>query len=236
MAAETLVCKHKESFRILLIGSESLRRKCLFFSLISRNHGHALHGTWYAGYAVPILAWTTFGNFHRQSGRHANRFTIAEMSGETLHVSIYGWQSRLIHRTMLVLHKSNHFSVAIDKFRWISVHVWKPQRKLLNPTFNNKILQSFIPIFNEKSQIFVDVLAQKVGNQAFDISKQVFACTLEMICCESIKISGWETELFKIDFPILLSQQQQSVAIWNSKVTKMWKCWKWWKRKSKDKS
>lgn len=64
----------------------------------------------------------------------------------------------------------------------ISVHVWRPQRKLLNPTFNNKILLSFISIFNEKSQTLTKVLAKEVGKKAFDISKQFFACTLEMVC------------------------------------------------------
>lgn len=70
---------------------------------------------------------------------------------------------------------------------FVSVHIWKPQRKLLNPTFNNKILKSFIPIFNEKSQILVDVLAKKVGEDAFDVSKQIFACTLDMVCGESVE-------------------------------------------------
>ncbi|KAJ6636722.1 Cytochrome P450 4C1 [Pseudolycoriella hygida] len=66
------------------------------------------------------------------------------------------------------------------------IHKWKSQRKLLNPTFNNKILLSFVPIFNEKSQILADVLDKKVGQKNFDISKQLFACTLEMVCCTTI--------------------------------------------------
>lgn len=66
----------------------------------------------------------------------------------------------------------------------IAVHIWKPQRKLLNPTFNNKILLSFIPIFNEKSQKLAEVLDKKVNEKAFDISKQIFACTMEMVCCK----------------------------------------------------
>lgn len=74
----------------------------------------------------------------------------------------------------------------------ISVHIWRPQRKLLNPTFNNKILLSFIPIFNEKSQILAKVLENKVGEKAFDISKQIFACTLEMVCCKFLHLFRYE--------------------------------------------
>lgn len=61
-------------------------------------------------------------------------------------------------------------------------HIWKPTRKLLNPTFNNKILSSFIPVFNERTKTMVDNLEEFVDQDQFDISKQFFACTLEMVC------------------------------------------------------
>lgn len=61
-------------------------------------------------------------------------------------------------------------------------HIWKPTRKLLNPTFNNKIMSSFIPIFNERTKTMVDNLERMVDQDHFDISKQFFACTLEMVC------------------------------------------------------
>ena len=76
-----------------------------------------------------------------------------------------------------------NFNIAL-----IPAHVWRSHRKLLNPTFNNKILLSFMSIFNAKSQILADVLAEKVNEKAFDISKQIFACTLETVCCKSVNI------------------------------------------------
>lgn len=62
---------------------------------------------------------------------------------------------------------------------------WKPLRKLFNPMFNLKILQSFIPIFNEKTKKFVEELEKEVGNQrGFDIKHHAFHSTLDAICSE----------------------------------------------------
>lgn len=64
-----------------------------------------------------------------------------------------------------------------------TAHIWKKDRKFINPTFNNKILNSFVPIFNDKSQVLVTKLETKVNtDDAFDICKMLFACTLEMVC------------------------------------------------------
>lgn len=110
----------------------------------------------------------------------------------------------------------------------ISVHVWKPQRKLLNPTFNNKILLSFIPVFNEKSETLTKVLDKLVGEKAFDIYKQMLACTLEMVCCEWLKCIPLKIPVLNFDS---LLQQQLWAAIWNFKVMKMSICLKQWKGK-----
>lgn len=60
--------------------------------------------------------------------------------------------------------------------------VWKPIRKLLNPCFNLKILQSFVPIFNEKTNLMLSNLDKEVNSGIFDISQYIFACTLDMVC------------------------------------------------------
>ncbi|XP_031632678.1 uncharacterized protein LOC116346652 [Contarinia nasturtii] len=59
---------------------------------------------------------------------------------------------------------------------------WKPVRKLLNPMFNLKTLQSFIPIFNEKTKYLVKELEKEVGKSAFDIMTYAEDCTLDEIC------------------------------------------------------
>ncbi|XP_055321750.1 cytochrome P450 4c3-like [Sitodiplosis mosellana] len=62
-----------------------------------------------------------------------------------------------------------------------SSEIWKPSRRLLNPTFNLKTLQSFIPIFNEKTKDFIDEVGKEVGNGAFDILPYASACTFHEI-------------------------------------------------------
>lgn len=63
---------------------------------------------------------------------------------------------------------------------------WKPIRKLLNPTFNLKILQSFVPIFNDKTKIMLENLDREAGNLNFDLSQYMHACTLDMVCGECV--------------------------------------------------
>lgn len=68
---------------------------------------------------------------------------------------------------------------------------WKPIRKLLNPSFNLKILQSFVPIFNEKTDQMLRNLDKKAGQGAFDVSEYIFACTLDMVCGTASEIHSF---------------------------------------------
>lgn len=59
---------------------------------------------------------------------------------------------------------------------------WKAHRKFLNPCFSLKILQSYMPIFNEQSQIMMQNLAVKINGGSFNFYEFMDACTLDMIC------------------------------------------------------
>ena len=61
---------------------------------------------------------------------------------------------------------------------------WKAHRKFLNPCFSLKILQSYLPIFNEQSEIMMKNMASKVGAGSFNFYEYMDACTLDMICRE----------------------------------------------------
>ena len=58
---------------------------------------------------------------------------------------------------------------------------WRQRRKLLTPTFHFKILNDFVPIINDNSNIMVDKLRQLEG-QAVDIRSMITNCTLDIIC------------------------------------------------------
>jgi len=64
--------------------------------------------------------------------------------------------------------------------------VWKPMRKLMNPCFNMKILQSFVPIFNEKTNLMLSKLDVEVNAGVIDIAPYMFACTLDMVCATTM--------------------------------------------------
>ncbi|KAL1399046.1 hypothetical protein pipiens_008518 [Culex pipiens pipiens] len=58
---------------------------------------------------------------------------------------------------------------------------WKIQRRALNPTFNLKILNSFIPIFETCSRKMVEELKGLESGSTVNILHHVSKCTLEMV-------------------------------------------------------
>lgn len=64
-----------------------------------------------------------------------------------------------------------------------TANIWKNHRKLLNPCFAPSIIQSFLPIFREKSQVLVNCLKKcSKTSELFDIFPFLSACTLDSIC------------------------------------------------------
>uniref|UniRef100_A0A1B0F058 Uncharacterized protein n=1 Tax=Phlebotomus papatasi TaxID=29031 RepID=A0A1B0F058_PHLPP len=59
---------------------------------------------------------------------------------------------------------------------------WKNHRKNLNPCFSLKILQSYMPIFNEQAGIMMKNMSAKLNKGSFNFYEFMDACTLDMIC------------------------------------------------------
>ena len=66
--------------------------------------------------------------------------------------------------------------------------VWRTHRKLLNSSFNHTMVQTFSPIFNEKSRILVKVLAKHLNKSEFDVYNPLSGCTLESLLLTSFGI------------------------------------------------
>ncbi|XP_017778219.1 PREDICTED: cytochrome P450 4C1-like [Nicrophorus vespilloides] len=60
------------------------------------------------------------------------------------------------------------------------VGIWRVHRKHIMPTFNQKILDSFVDIFAEQSNLLAQILERKVGIY-FDVEEYVAKCTLECV-------------------------------------------------------
>ncbi|KRT82267.1 cytochrome P450, partial [Oryctes borbonicus] len=58
---------------------------------------------------------------------------------------------------------------------------WHRHRKLLTPAFHFKILESFMDVFTEKSQMLVDILAKEANGKAFNVYPYITRCALDII-------------------------------------------------------
>ncbi|KAJ8674728.1 hypothetical protein QAD02_010514 [Eretmocerus hayati] len=63
-----------------------------------------------------------------------------------------------------------------------SGHKWSARRKILTPTFHFNILEDFVQVFGEQTDILVDKLRSELGKSCFNISPYVTLCTLDIIC------------------------------------------------------
>ena len=74
---------------------------------------------------------------------------------------------------------------------------------MITPTFHFKILDIFVDVFVEKSEILVKKLQSKVGEKAFDIYPFITHCALDIICGEyMLKHNSLQFFLLKNIFPI----------------------------------
>jgi len=56
------------------------------------------------------------------------------------------------------------------------------KRKLLQPSFKFSMIEKFVSVMNEQSQIFINILDQKGANGGvFDIAPLINHCTLDII-------------------------------------------------------
>uniref|UniRef100_A0A182PYY8 Uncharacterized protein n=1 Tax=Anopheles epiroticus TaxID=199890 RepID=A0A182PYY8_9DIPT len=85
-------------------------------------------------------------------------------------------------------------------------HPWKTQRKALNPAFNTRILNSFIPVFVQCSKQMVQQMENSVtdGGRTLSIFPFISKCTLEMVCgttigCDVMEQPGKETFIENVD-------------------------------------
>lgn len=65
----------------------------------------------------------------------------------------------------------------------IEANIWKERRKLINPTFNPQVLNSFIGNFGKHSNIIVRALEELCG-QEIDVFMTLFKYTLNLACGE----------------------------------------------------
>ncbi|XP_053699083.1 cytochrome P450 4c21-like [Sabethes cyaneus] len=65
-------------------------------------------------------------------------------------------------------------------------NIWKRQRKALNSTFNVKILNGFVPIFDRHAQVLVEDLLKYPTGKKVQITSYTIRCALAMVCGTTI--------------------------------------------------
>jgi len=55
---------------------------------------------------------------------------------------------------------------------------------MITPTFYFKILDGFVEVFSEKSEILISKLRKEVGSKGFDVYPYITLCALDIICGE----------------------------------------------------
>ncbi|CAH2097048.1 unnamed protein product [Euphydryas editha] len=68
------------------------------------------------------------------------------------------------------------------------VMTWKRHRKLILPTFNQKVIESFLPIFNIQGRNLVKELEKKCGNGLFDSGSFFKQTALQTVCATTMGV------------------------------------------------
>lgn len=66
---------------------------------------------------------------------------------------------------------------------------WRVHRKLIMPTFNQRILSSFVEVFAIQSKIMVKQMEIELDGAEFDVFHYVSLCTLDIICETAMGVS-----------------------------------------------
>lgn len=96
--------------------------------------------------------------------------------------------------------------------------LWKLHRRILNPTFNKKIMNNFLPTINRKTQVLVHQLERHVGT-SFDIYRAVFKALVDVIMNTGLGMK-WELQtkrgddIHDIFIEVMNSFQSRVVRFW----------------------
>ncbi|XP_022915872.2 cytochrome P450 4C1-like [Onthophagus taurus] len=66
---------------------------------------------------------------------------------------------------------------------------WHQRRKMITPTFHFKILDTFMKVFEEKSELLIKYLEERCDGQAFDMYPYINHCALDIICETAMGVS-----------------------------------------------
>lgn len=99
--------------------------------------------------------------------------------------------------------------------------IWKDHRRALNPTLGSKMVQSFLPIFNEKFKKMCDLLERKLDTNV-DMHHVVFKATLDSGLSASFGLNWSMQNSCGDEIDNIVTDAMKSVQ------NRIEKCWFWW--------
>jgi hypothetical protein len=57
---------------------------------------------------------------------------------------------------------------------------------MITPSFHIKILDSFVDVFSQNSEVLVRMLQKEVGSHGFDMYPYITLCALDILCGECL--------------------------------------------------
>ncbi|CAH1641554.1 unnamed protein product [Spodoptera littoralis] len=85
---------------------------------------------------------------------------------------------------------SSHFKTFLIFFLLISVPTWKIHRKLLNPAFNQKVLNTFVNVMNVEAQSLVSQFKSVAGQGPVDVKQFIIKYVLRSVCRTSLGLEA----------------------------------------------
>ncbi|XP_072934981.1 cytochrome P450 4C1-like [Epargyreus clarus] len=99
------------------------------------------------------------------------------------------------------------------------VSTWKRHRKLINPAFNQQVLDEFMPIFNKQARRLVADFKNEVGNGLFDNLPYLRRNTLQTICLTAMGIDITEHSELNVRY---LESFDKILGLFVERFMKLW--------------
>ena len=61
---------------------------------------------------------------------------------------------------------------------------WQGHRRIIQPSFHSSVLNSFVDVFAESSEVLIEMLSKEVGQLPFNIMHYIHPCSMDLVCGE----------------------------------------------------
>ncbi|CAH1971003.1 unnamed protein product [Acanthoscelides obtectus] len=96
---------------------------------------------------------------------------------------------------------------------------WRRHRKLINPSFNQKILDNFVELFNERANHLVKILEETVGERNVPLYDIIGACVVDLSCQTAMgvnmSIGNVEKRVGEVLEKLNELSTERSLKLWN---------------------